>query len=134
MALAFGLHYSIGGNKNGSGAFIEKLNAAGIPVMMKGASDAGLCFEAQEKGKQYGVENILIWRATSDREDRADYWLAPSEAAAKKWNEIKNLWPPELDKELVWWEIINEPRKQDAPDEVMPTWGNMHTTAWLGLL
>lgn len=133
MSLAMGFHYSIGGNKTGSGAFIDRLNAAGIPVMMKGASDAGLCFEAQEKGKLYGVENILIWRATSDREDRADYWLAPSVAAAKKWGEIQNLWPPELDKNLVWWEVINEPRKIDAPDETQPTWGNMHTTAWLGL-
>jgi hypothetical protein len=129
----FGFHYSIGGNKTGVGQFIDKLNAAGIPVMMKGASDAGLCFEAQEKGKQYGVENTLIWRATSGREDRADYWLAPSEAAAKKWSEIRPLWPPELDPALVWWEVINEPRKEDAPDEVQPTWGNMHTTAWLGL-
>jgi hypothetical protein len=133
MTLAFGFHYSIGGNKTGSGDFIAKLNAAGISVMMKGASDAGLCFEAQEKGNQYGVENLLIWRATSDREDRADYWLAPSVAAAKKWGEIKNLWPPELDKNTVWWEVINEPRKEDAPDEAQPTWGNMHTTAWLGL-
>ena len=133
MTLAIGHHYSIGGNKTGSGAFIDRLNAAGIPVMMKGASDAGLCFEAQEKGKQYGVENILIWRATSDREDRADYWLAPSVAAAKKWEEIQNLWPPELDKNLVWWEVINEPRKQDSENEEQPTWGNMHTTAWLGL-
>ena len=89
MAFAWGFHYSIGGNKTGSGAFIEKLNAAGIPVMMKGASDAGLCFEAQEKGKQYGVENLLIWRATSDREDRADYWLAPSVAAAKNGKRYK---------------------------------------------
>lgn len=130
---AIGFHYFIGGNKNGSGQFIEKLNAAGIPVMIKGASDAGLCFEAQETGKKYGVENLLVWRATSGREDRADYWLAPSEAAAKKWSEIKGLWPPELDPARVWWEAINEPRKEDAPDEVQPTWGNMHTTAWLGL-
>ena len=133
MTLVTGFHFSIGGNKTGSGAFIDRLNAAGIPVMMKGASDAGLCFEAQEKGKLHGVENILIWRATSDREDRADYWLAPSVAAAKKWEEIQNLWPPELDKNLVWWEVINEPRKQDSENEEQPTWGNMHTTAWLGL-
>jgi hypothetical protein len=131
--VAVGFHYSIGGNKNGVGKYIEKLNAAGIPVMMKGASDAGLCYEAQESGKKHGIENILVWRATSAREDRADYWLSPVDAANKKWGEIKNLWPPELDKNLVWWEVINEPRKKDAPDEVNPTWNNMHTTSWLGL-
>ena len=58
MALAIGHHVAIGGNKNGFGKFVERVNAAGLPVMVKGTSDAGPVFEAQESGKKYGVDNV----------------------------------------------------------------------------
>lgn len=135
--IAWGFEYGPGGNKTGSGSFIERLNAAGIAVCMKGTDDAGLCFEAQESGKQYGVENVLIYRvSTAGQNDGFDYdvpayELPPSEAARRHWDMTRLKWPAELDPALVWMEPINEPRGQ--VDNNKPCWGNLHPVAWLGL-
>ena len=135
MALAIGHHVAIGGNKNGFGKFVERVNAAGLPVMVKGTSDAGPVFEAQESGKKYGVDNVLVYRVTNDptyKYDTPRYDLAPSEAARLHYNATVLRWPQELDKSLVWMEPINEPRAKLEPNETVPTWGGMHPVAWLG--
>jgi hypothetical protein len=136
MTFAFGFHTSTGGNKNGLGAFIQRLNAAGIPVMIKATADAGPAYEAQESGKQHGIDNLLIYRVTNNsiyEYDTPRYDLPPSQAAYLHWQATRAVWPPELDKSIVWMEPINEPRAKLEPDETKPTWGNMHPVAWLGL-
>jgi hypothetical protein len=131
-----GFHYSVGGNKNGVGEFMKKLNTAEIPFLMKGTDDAGLCFEGQELGKQMGVNNWLIYRVSTAGQvdgndyDVPDYAKSPKEAAQAHWNITVAKWPRELDKSVVWMEPINEPRAKASPDDIQ--WENMHPTDWLG--
>lgn len=132
---AIGFHTSTGGNKNGLGAFIQRLNAAGLPVMIKATADAGPAFEAQESGKLHDVDNLLIYRATNNatyQYDTPRYDLPPSEAAYQHWQATRLVWPPELDPSVVWMEPINEPRAKLEPNETTPTWGGLHPVAWLG--
>ena len=134
--IAWGFEYGPGGNKTGSGAFIERLNAAGIAVCMKGTDDAGLCFEAQESGKRYGVENVLIYRvSTAGQNDGFDYdvpayELSPSEAARRHWDMTRLKWPQELDPAVCWMEPCNEIRAK--PDADSPNYGGMHPMDWIG--
>lgn len=133
--VAWGLHFSIGGNKTGSGQFIQRLNAAGIPVMLKGVGDAGLCYEAQESGRQHGVNNVIVYRMTNNSEYQYDtprYDLAPSEAARLHFDKTAVKWPSELDRAVCWMEPINEPRAKLEANETTQTWGGMHPVAWLG--
>jgi hypothetical protein len=131
-----GFHYSVGGNKNGIGDFMKKLNEAGIPFLMKGADDAGLCFEGQELGKRTGVNNWLIYRVSTAGQpngvayDVPDYAKSPRDAAEEHWNKTVAKWPRELDKAIVWMEPINEPRAKLSPGDIQ--WQNMHPTDWLG--
>ena len=131
-----GFHYSIGGNKNGVGEFMKKLNEAGIPFLMKGCDDAGLCFEGQKLGKEKGVNNWLIYRVSTNGQrngveyDVPDYTKSPKEAAEEHWNKTIARWPKELEPAVVWMEPINEPRAKRTGDDVQ--WQQMHPTDWLG--
>jgi hypothetical protein len=131
-----GFHYSIGGNKNGIGAFMEKLNQNGIPFLMKGTDDAGLCFEGASTGSAHGVKNHLIYRvstagqANNIQYDVPDYTKSPKAAAEEHFNKTAAKWPQELNKSLVWMEPINEPRAKLSPGDVQ--FQNMHPVDWLG--
>ncbi len=133
--VAWGFHFSEGGTKTGSGPLIQRLNAAGIPVMMKGTASAGLCYEAQQSGIAHGVDNVIVYRMTNNSEyhyDTPRYDLSPSAAAWAHFEKTAAKWPSELDRARVWMEPINEPRAKLEPNETTPTWGNMHPVAWLG--
>lgn len=131
-----GFHYSIGGNKQGIGQFMQRLNEAGIPFLMKGTDDAGLCFGGQETGRTFGVDNWLIYRLSTAGQpgnaefDVPDYLKSPAAAAEEHWQKTVARWPPELDKSVVWMEPINEPRAKASPDDEQ--WEDMHPTDWLG--
>lgn len=131
-----GFHYSIGGNKNGIGAFMEKLNQSGIPFLMKGVDDAGLCFEGQQKGEQYGVTNYLIYRVSTAGQgdiiqyDVPDYTKSPLAAAEEHFDKTAAKWPQELNGSEVWMEPINEPRAKLSEGDVQ--YQNMHPVDWLG--
>ncbi len=131
-----GFHYGPGGDKQGIGDFMRKLNDHGIPFLVKGADDAGICFEGQEVGKEKGVENWLIYRLSTAGQGRSyeydvpDYLKSPLEAAQEHWEETVAKWPPELDKSIVWMEPINEPRAKASFEDVQ--WNNLHPTDWLG--
>jgi hypothetical protein len=126
----------MGGNKNGIGDYMRKLNNAGIPFLMKGTDDAGLCFEGQELGKAKGVDNHLIYRVSKAGQgnvveyDVPDYAKSPKEAAEEHFEKTAAKWPRELDKSIVWMEPINEPRAKASPEDVQ--YKNMHPTDWLG--
>lgn len=131
--ITWGFEYGPGGNKNGSGDFITRLNAAGIPVCMKGTDDAGLCYEAQNNGHP---DSTLIYRvSTKGQNDGNDYdvpfyHLPPDEAEELHFNMTVAKWPPELLPSRVWMEPINEPRAKPDPDK--PNYNNMHPCDWLG--
>lgn len=131
-----GWHYSIGGNKNGVGDFITKLNQNGIPIMLKGVDDAGLCFEGMQKGQQYGINNHLIYRVSTAGQnngtqyDVPDYVKSPKSAAQEHFDKTAPKWPQELNKNVVWMEPINEPRAKLNPGDVQ--YENMHPVDWLG--
>lgn len=131
-----GFHYSSGGNKTGIGDLITKLNTAGIPILLKGTDDAGLCFEGQTKGQTHGVKNHLIYRVSTAGQpdnieyDVPDYTKSPLAAATEHFNKTAAKWPIELHRETVWMEPINEPRAKLNPGDVQ--WENMHPVDWLG--
>ncbi len=131
-----GFHYSIGGNKNGIGEFMNKLNQAGVPFLMKGTDDAGLCFEGQQSGERHGVQNHLIYRVSTAGQrngieyDVPDYAKSPQAAAQEHFNKTAAKWPNELKKDVVWMEPINEPRAKKTADDIQ--FNNMHPTDWLG--
>lgn len=130
-----GFHYSSGGNKGGTGAWITNANSKGIPVGLKGTDDAGLCFEGQEKGQAYGVENHLVYRVSTAGQnngvqyDVPDYLKSPLAAAQEHFNKTVVKWPVELKKDVVWSEPINEPRGKASSS---PIYNNMHPVDWLG--
>lgn len=131
--IAWGFEYGIGGNKNGTGAFAERLTAAGIPVCMKGTDDAGLCYQVQQTGHP---DSVLIYRtSTKGQNDGNDYdvpqyHLPPSTAAQNHWQMTRVKWPPELLPARVWMEPVNEVRAKPDPDK--PCWGDLHPVDWLG--
>ncbi|HSH02432.1 MAG TPA: NBR1-Ig-like domain-containing protein [Anaerolineae bacterium] len=133
-----GFHYAMGGNKQGIGEFMRRLNEKGIPFMMKGTDDAGVCKEGLDVGLKYGVVNWLIYRVSTMGQqdghdyDAPDYTLAPAEAAQKHWEITVAKWPPELDKAVVWMEPINEPRAKLDEEGQDKQYNNMHPTDWLG--
>lgn len=136
MNSIIGFHYSSGGNKNGIGDFMERLNANGIPFLMKGVDDAGLCFEGQQKGAAHGVQNHLIYRVSTAGQsngvqyDVPDYAQSPSSAAQEHFDKTAPKWPVELKKDVVWMEPINEPRAKLSDGDIQ--WNNMHPVDWLG--
>lgn len=127
-----GWHYSIGGQKDGIGAFIDKLKQANIPLLLKGVDDAGLCYEAQNKG----IKQHLICRVSTAGQpdnvqyDVPDYTKSPKAAAQEHFDKTAVKWPGELLKSVVWMEPINEPRAKLNPGDVQ--YGNMHPVDWLG--
>jgi hypothetical protein len=132
-----GFHYSIGGNKNGIGDLMKKLNQNGIPFLMKGTDDAGLCFEGQQLGQSHNVQNHLIYRLSTAGQppngpeyDVPDYKKSPQAAAQEHFDKTAPKWPVELDKKVVWMEPINEPRAKKTEDDIQ--FQNMHPTSWLG--
>jgi hypothetical protein len=129
-----GFHYALGGNRQGIVQFMEKLNQAGIPFMVKGAGDAGMCYEGQMSGIAHGVDNHLIYRVSGQNDgfdyDVPDYTKSPQEAASIHFTATQARWPEELDPYIVWMEPINEPRAKKSPEDQQ--YNDMHATDWLG--
>jgi len=121
LDLAFnkiGFHILQGNNRQGLSEYIQSLDAAGVPVVLKGASDAQYLYEAQELGKISGVEHVLVYRDAAKVGD-PDYNLDPETAAQLNWQANRAVFPPELDPTIVWMETINEPREKPAE---WPVW------------
>ena len=103
-----GFHIGVGGNRDGLGEWMRRLDEAGVPMFLKTVSDAGPLFEAQEMMKVSGVPHVLVFRHSGDLYDVPDYSLPPAEAARQHWARHLAVWPPELDPDYVWLETINE--------------------------
>ena len=110
-----GFHLSPGGNAQGLGEWMRKLDSAGIPFCIKGADSAGPVFEGQQLAKASGVPHVLIYRRSSGQGwDLPDYSLPPADSARVHWNRHRDAFPPELDKTMVWIETTNEVDKTRA--------------------
>lgn len=111
-----GFHTGPGGNAQGLGDYMRKLNDAGVPFFLKSADAAGPIYEAQQIMKANEavgreVPHTLVFRLTDARYEAPFYnlGLSPEEAAAVSWQLNRDDMPPELEKEYVWLETLNEP-------------------------
>ena len=103
-----GFHVGPGGNRNGLGEYMRRLDEAGVPFFLKSVSDAGALLEAQQLRQQSGVPHVLVYRYAATGYDVPDYSLPPADAARKHWDLHMEKWPTELDPSVVWLETINE--------------------------
>lgn len=103
-----GFHLSVGGNTVGLSTWMQRLDAAGVPFFLKSADNAGPIYEAQELAKKSGVPHTLVYRRSGPEYDVPNYDLSPQEAARQHWAAHTAVFPPELDKSMVWLETINE--------------------------
>ncbi|MFT5194869.1 MAG: hypothetical protein ACI9EW_003150 [Cellvibrionaceae bacterium] len=103
-----GFHVGPGGNRNGLGEYMRRLDEAGVPFFLKSVSDGDALLEAQQLMQQSGVPHTLVYRYADVGYDVPDYSLSPASAALKHWDLHMEKWPAELDPSLVWLETINE--------------------------
>lgn len=108
-----GFHIGPGGNQDGLGDYMARLDAVGVPVFLKSIDAAGSLWELQEMRKKSGVPHILVFRATGGV---PDYNKEPLEAAREHWAFHASNFPAELDKKIVWLETLNE------VDKTIPQW------------
>ncbi len=114
-----GFHTGIGGNSEGLEQWMRALDAAGIPFFLKSVDNAQPIFIAQEIMKQSGVPHVLVYRKAAQGGSTYDwnvpnYSLPPEQAAEIHWQMHRDAFPPELDRNLVWLETINEVDKNVA--------------------
>ncbi len=103
-----GFHVGPGGNRDGLGDWMRRLDAAGAPFFLKSVDDAGPLLEGLRLAEQSGVPHTLVYRTSGDHLDVPDYNLPAAEAARLHWEAHKAAFPPELDPGRVWLETINE--------------------------
>ncbi|MCO5186835.1 MAG: hypothetical protein M9941_02275 [Anaerolineae bacterium] len=101
-----GFHVGVGGNAVGIGDWMRRLDEAGVPFTLKSVDNSGPLVEAQEIMRNSDVPHVLIFRTTGN--DVPDYNLSPIRAAAEHWAWHRDRFPPELDRNLVWLETMNE--------------------------
>lgn len=109
QALAYnkvGLHVTFLEDSDELDTYMERLDAAGVPMVIKSVDNAEPVFKAQELMKRSGVEHVLVYRSTAF--DVPDYDTPPVQAAEFYWEQELAIWPPELDPSLVWFETMNE--------------------------
>lgn len=117
QALAYskiGFHVGVGGNRDGLGEWMRRHTEAGAPFFLKTVSDAGPLVDAQQMIRESGVPHVLVFRTSGNAYDTPNYDLPPAEAAREHWALHTAAWPPELDKELVWLETLNEVDKNKS--------------------
>ncbi|MBP8055071.1 MAG: hypothetical protein KA314_04485 [Chloroflexi bacterium] len=110
-----GFHAGVGGNRNGIGAWMSRMDAAAKPFFIKSVDDYGVCQEATQYTK---ANHTIVFRMTSHINgynlNLPDYSLSPKAAAAKHWHFSMQALPPEFNKARVWLELINEVDKDRA--------------------
>lgn len=111
-----GFHVGPGGNATGLGDWMRRLNDAGVPFFLKSTDAGGPLFEAQNimkaneaAGKD--VPHTLVFRLTDPKYEAPfyNYGVTPEQAAAVSWPLNRDNFPPELEKEYIWYETLNEP-------------------------
>lgn len=114
-----GFHTGPAGNRTGlnRGGFMERLDQARIPFMIKSVDDYGPCFEGVEYILKSSVPHVVVYRlSTAGQNDGFTYDIPryddfpddPEAAAQKHWEKTLAKLPREFNKEHVWLELINE--------------------------
>jgi hypothetical protein len=103
-----GFHVGPGGNNNGLGTWMRRLDAAGVPFFLKSVDTGGPLLEAQQIMADSTVPHTLVYRTSGQEYDVPDYNLPPVEAARQHWARSIAAFPEELDPRVVWLETINE--------------------------
>lgn len=114
QAMAFvkiGFHVTLMEDKAPIDVWMERLDAAGVPVFLKSVDNAEPLLKAQTLSQQSGVPHTLVYRSTGDV---PLYHLPPQQAAQIHWETHRDKFPPELDPSIVWVETINEVDKNRA--------------------
>ncbi len=133
LDLAFnkiGFHVGPGGNANGLGTWMNELNDAGVPFVLKSVDSAGAIREGQDiilanEAVGRDVPHVLIFRRTDPFFETPFWDLPPAEAAAISWERNRPAFDGEqFRKDLVWMETINEPGRF-GPDNTL-------NIEWLG--
>lgn len=101
-----GFHVTFLEDRDELDAYMQRLDAEGVPFFLKSVDNAEPLYRAQELMKVSGVPHTLVYRST--RYDVPNYDMDPILAAESYWALEKAIWPPELDPGLVWFETMNE--------------------------
>ncbi len=81
MSNVIGFLGGIGGNRQGILEYMQELDSARIPFVIKASDDAGLALEAQTIAKASGVPHVIMYRRAGEGWDVPDYNLTPAQAA-----------------------------------------------------
>ncbi len=103
-----GFHTGVGGNRNGLGEWMRRLDAAGVPFFVKSVDDTGPLLEAQAIAAGSDTPHVLVFRRSGNAYDTPNYDLPPEEAARQHWQLHMEGFPQELDRSQIWLETINE--------------------------
>lgn len=128
-----GFHVGVGGNHDGLGDWMRRINKAGYSFGLKSIDSYGQLGEALQVGRQYGISNWLIYRMAkaSGKVSRETpiYTNAPQQDAIDLCREVISKLPPEFD-QIVWLELLNEIRGKLGPDDQM--YNNMSACDYIG--
>lgn len=117
LSLAYnkiGFHHGIGGIAGDDPEFVQMmtdLNDAEVPFFLKSTDNAQPIAIAQDLMEASGVPHVLVFRRASGSNgnyDVPDYSQSPVEAAVAHWQLHMDGFPPELDRNRMWIETINE--------------------------
>lgn len=101
-----GLHTTLLEDKDVITQWMQQLDAAGVPFVLKAVDNAEPLYIAQQMMDVSGVPHVLIYRASGGV---PNYELPPRQAARLHWQFHMEKFPPELDPSRLWIETINEP-------------------------
>ena len=112
-----GFHVGIPSYSQGIGNWLQLMVQNGIPFTAKAVDNTGSLMDAQPL-IQAGNKGYAIWRNYNingqEQGDNPNYQNTPAQEADRYWQSAITMYPPELDKETVWIELINEPDKNKA--------------------
>jgi len=106
-----GFHVTLPEDREVLDDWMTHLDAAGVPFFLKTVDNAEPLFKAQELMRKSGVPHVLVYRSTGSV---PHYELPPEQAAQHHWETQRDLFPPELDPNLVWIETLNEPDRTQS--------------------
>jgi hypothetical protein len=106
-----GFHVTLPEDREVLDEWMTRLDAAGVPFFLKTVDNAEPLFKAQELMRKSGIPHVLVYRSTGSV---PHYELSPEAAALHHWQTQRDLFPPELDPNLVWIETLNEPDRTQS--------------------
>eukprot|EP00054_Salpingoeca_dolichothecata_P018815 m.116178 g.116178 ORF g.116178 m.116178 type:complete len:319 (-) comp23024_c1_seq1:37-993(-) len=102
-----GFHLGPGGNHDNIGTYMEQLDAAGLPFVIKDVDEYAPLAQAAALRNKSGIPHVIIWRNTNM--DSVNYNNPPAQEALDHWQKNIAALPAGFDKTNVWLEVINEP-------------------------